>query len=73
MTGSMPATPAPTRNGQQALAAFCNKRRLGEGERHTPDTPHGGRRRPPLGALVPPAHPAKTPHKSMGGGVGDGS
>ena len=45
----------------------------GVGERPTRDTPHPGKMRPPLGALVPPQPRAKPARKSACCGVGDGS
>ena len=47
-------------------------RRLGEGQRLTPDAPHNGGRPPPPGTAPPPAprHAAPTGHVSQGDSVG---
>ena len=46
--------------------------RSGAGERPNPDGPRPGKRRHPLGALVPPQKRAKPARKSARSGVGDG-
>ena len=52
-------TPAPTARGQRAPAARPEGRQPEEGERLTPDAPHNGGHRPPLGTPYRQLHGAQ--------------
>ena len=66
-----PPHPQPVGSGPRSHARA--DKWSGVGERPTPDTPHPGRRRPPLGTLMPRPERAKPARKSARCGIGDGS